>query len=154
MRPQKRRGVFRHFLIATDGSPVSNKAARAGIALASALNARVTAYYAVDELQPLYVEGYAMGQTMMDDLDRRAKNLGEKRVSAIGKMAKAAGVRFNALVRKANTAYEGIIDAAKTQRCDVIFMASHGRRGLSKLIMGSVTQKVLTHSKIPVVVYR
>jgi nucleotide-binding universal stress UspA family protein len=69
-------------------------------------------------------------------------------------MAKAAGVPFAAVVTKAVTAYEGIIDAAKKQKCDVIFMASHGRRGLSRLMMGSVTQKVLTHSKIPVVVYR
>jgi nucleotide-binding universal stress UspA family protein len=91
---------------------------------------------------------------MLDDVDARAKAVREKRVAVIGKIAKAAGVRFNVLVRKANTAYEGIIDAAKRQRCDVIFMASHGRRGLSSLMMGSVTQKVLTHSKIPVVVYR
>ena len=154
MEPHKRRGVFKHVLIATDGSPLSNKAARAGIALAKALGARVTAYYAVDALQPLYLEGYAMAQAMMDDLDARANAAGEKRVAAIGKIAKAAGVRFNALVRKANTAYEGIIDAAKRQRCDAIFMASHGRRGLSRLMMGSVTQNVLTHSKIPVVVYR
>ncbi len=148
------RGLFRHIFIATDGSPISNRAARAGIALARALGARVTAYYAVDELQPLYVEGYVMDQALLDDLDARARALGEKRVEAIAKMAKAAGVRFNALVRKANTAYEGIIDAARRQRCDVIFMASHGRRGLSRLMMGSVTQKVLTHSRIPVVVYR
>jgi nucleotide-binding universal stress UspA family protein len=154
MKPNKGRGVFKHVLIATDGSPLSNKAGRAGIALAKALDAKVTAYYAIDELQPLHIEGYAMAQAMMNDLDARAKALGEKRVAAIGKIAKAAGVRFNALVRKANTAYEGIIDAAKRQRCDVIFMASHGRRGLSRLMMGSVTQKVLTHSKVPVVVYR
>ena len=69
-------------------------------------------------------------------------------------MARAAGVPFASMVTKASTAYEGIIDAAKKQKCDVIFMASHGRRGLSKLIMGSVTQKVLTHFRIPVVVYR
>ena len=154
MASTRRRGVFKHVLIATDGSPLSNKAATAGVALARALGAKVTAYHAVDELRPLYVEGYAMAQAMLDDVDARAKALGEKRVAVIGKIAKAAGVRFNALVRKANTAYEGIIDAAKRQRCDVIFMASHGRRGLSRLMMGSVTQKVLTHSKIPVVVYR
>ncbi|HZC24937.1 MAG TPA: universal stress protein, partial [Candidatus Binatia bacterium] len=58
------------------------------------------------------------------------------------------------LVTNVVTAYEGIVDVAKKRKCDVIFMASHGRRGLSKLMMGSVTQKVLTHSKIPVVVYR
>jgi nucleotide-binding universal stress UspA family protein len=154
MKPSRRRGVFKHVLIATDGSPLSNNAARAGVALAKAVGARVTAYHAIDELQPLQIEGYAMAQAMMNDLDARAKAVGEKRVAAIGKIAKAAGVRFNALVRTANTAYEGIIDAAKRQRCDVIFMASHGRRGLSRLMMGSVTQKVLTHSKIPVLVYR
>jgi nucleotide-binding universal stress UspA family protein len=146
--------VFKHILIPTDGSPVSDKAARAGVALANALGAKVTGYYAVDELQPLYVEGYMMDQNMMEDLDKRARELGENRVNVVGKLAKAAGVRFNPLVTKANTAYEGIIDAAKTEKCDVIFMASHGRRGFSKLFMGSVTHKVLSHSKIPVVVYR
>jgi nucleotide-binding universal stress UspA family protein len=154
MNAKSARRVFRHILIATDGSPISNKAARAGIALARALGARVTAFYAVEELQPLYVEGYTMDQAMIEDLDGRAKAVGEKRVEAIAKIAKAAGVRVNALVRKANTASEGIIDAARRQKCDVIFMASHGRRGLSRLMMGSVTAKVLTHSKIPVVVYR
>jgi nucleotide-binding universal stress UspA family protein len=69
-------------------------------------------------------------------------------------MAKAAGVAFTSVVAKALTPYEGIIAAAKRRKCDVIFMASHGRRGISRLIMGSVTQKVLSHSKIPVVVYR
>jgi nucleotide-binding universal stress UspA family protein len=151
---KKGRKVFHHVLIPTDGSPLSNKAARAGIALASALGAEVTAYYAVDELQPLYAEGYLPDQTLMEDLDQRAKALGEKRVDAIGKMARAAGVRFNALVKKAGTAHEGIIETARRRRCDVIFMASHGRRGLARLILGSVTQRVLTHSKIPVMVYR
>jgi nucleotide-binding universal stress UspA family protein len=153
-RPRPGARVFKHILIPTDGSPVSDKAGRAGVALAAALGAKVTGYYAVDELQPLYVEGYMMDQSMMEDLDKRARELGEKRVNAIGNLAKAAGVRFSPLVSKASTAYEGIIDAAKTQKCDVIFMASHGRRGFSKLFMGSVTHKVLTHSKIPVVVYR
>ena len=69
-------------------------------------------------------------------------------------MAKAAGVPFTAVVAKAYSPYEGIIAVARKRKCDVIFMASHGRRGLSKLLMGSVTQKVLTHSRIPVVVYR
>ena len=81
-------------------------------------------------------------------------HVGQKRVDTIGKMAKAAGVPFAAVVTKANSPYEGIIAVARKRKCDVIFMASHGRRGLSKLIMGSVTQKVLTHSRIPVVVYR
>ena len=146
--------MFKHILICTDGSPVSNKAAKAGIALAHALRAKVTAYCALEELPPVYVEGYAFDQKTIDGFEEGARKVGQKHVDAIGKMAKAAGVPFASVVTKASTPYEGIIDAAKKRKCDVIFMASHGRRGISRLIMGSVTQKVLTHAVIPVVVYR
>lgn len=145
--------MFKHFLIPTDGSPVANKAAKAGIALAGRLGAKVTGYCALEELQLLYAEGYAFSQKDYDGFDASAREAGQKRVDAIGKMAKAAGIPFNSVVAKALTPYEGIIAAAKKRKCDVIFMASHGRRGFSRLIMGSVTQKVLSHSKIPVVVY-
>ena len=150
----ERESMFKNILVCTDGSPLANKAAKAGIALAHALRAKVTAYCALEELQGIYVEGYAFDQKTIDGFEEGARKVGQKRVDAIGKMAKAAGVPFASVVTKASTAYEGIIDAAKKQRCDVIFMASHGRRGLSRLLMGSVTQKVLTHSRIPVVVYR
>ena len=146
--------MFKHILISTDGSPVSHKAAKAGIALAGALGAKVTAYYAIEPMQPLYAEDYAFDEKFIEGIEARARALAQKRVDAIGKMAKEAGIPFAAVVTKAYTPYEGIIAAAKKQKCDVIFMASHGRRGLSRLIMGSVTQKVLTHSVIPVVVYR
>ena len=146
--------MFKHILITTDGSPASTRAAKAAIALASALGAKVTAYCAIEDLQPVYVEGYAFDQKMLDGFEEAAQKLGRKRVDAIGKIAKAARVPCASVVTKAFTAYEGIIAAAKKQKCDVIFMASHGRRGLSKLIMGSVTQKVLTHSTLPVLVYR
>ena len=146
--------MFKHILISTDGSPVSNKAAKAGVALARALSARITAYCAVEPLQPIYVEGYVLDQKAIDEIEQRAREIAQKRVEAIGKMAKAAGVPFASVVTKALTPYEGIIAAAKKRKCDVIFMASHGRRGFSRLIMGSVTQKVLAHSRIPVVVYR
>ena len=143
--------MFKHILIATDGSPLANKAAKAGIALASALGAKVTGYYAVELIEPLYVGGRAFAREGIED---NAREAGQQLVDAIGKMAKAAGVPFTALVTKADNSYEGIIAAAKKSKCDVIFMASHGRRGLSELIMGSVTHKVLTYCKIPVVVYR
>ena len=146
--------MFKHMLIPTDGSPVSYKAAKAGIALAHRLGAKVTAYYGVERLQPIYDEGYMMDQKMIDGFEDRAREAGRKRVDAIGTMAKAAGVPFASVVSKAYTPYQGIIDTAKKRKCDVIFMASHGRRGFSKLMMGSVTQKVLTRAKIPVVVYR
>ena len=146
--------MFKHILICTDGSTLGNKAARAGIELARALGAKVTAYYAIEQLQMIFEEGFMMNQKIIDGLEESARAAGQKRVDAIGKMARAAGVPFASVVTKASTAYEGIIDAAKKRKCDVIFMASHGRRGLSRLMMGSVTQKVLAHSRIPVVVYR
>ena len=70
------------------------------------------------------------------------------------KVAKAAGVSCETMMTKPSTAYQGIIDAARRRKCDVIFMASHGRGELASLILGSVTQKVLAHSKVPVLVYR
>jgi nucleotide-binding universal stress UspA family protein len=146
--------MFKHVLTSTDGSRASNKAAKAGIALARALGAKVTAYYAVELILPIYPEDYGYDQKVIEGLEESARQAGKKYVDAIGKIAKSAGVPFASVVTKAITPYEGIIDAANKRKCDVIFMASHGRRGLSKLVMGSVTQKVLSHSKIPVVVYR
>ena len=146
--------MFKNILVCTDGSPLANKAAKAGVALARAIGGKVTAYRAVESLEPIYAEGYAFDQVVIERAEKRVREAGQKHVDAIGKMAKASGVPFTSVVTNAVSAYEGIIGAAKKQKCDVIFMASHGRRGLSKLIMGSVTQQVLTHSKIPVVVYR
>jgi nucleotide-binding universal stress UspA family protein len=146
--------MFKHILIATDGSAVSSKAARAGIALGKALGARITAYSAVEPLPMYGGDGYVPDQRMIDGFEKSAREAAQKRVDGIGKMAKAAGVAFASAVTNADTPYVGIIAAATKRKCDVIFMASHGRRGFSRLIMGSVTQKVLTHSRIPVVVYR
>ena len=146
--------MFKHILIPTDGSPVANRAAKACIALARRLGAKVTAYNAIEALQPIYVEGYVFTRRQLNSFEARAHDAGQKRLDAIGKIARAAGVPFTTLVATAPSPYEGIIAAAKKRKCDVIFMASHGRRGLSKLIMGSVTQKVLSHCRIPVVVYQ
>ena len=146
--------MFKHILIATDGSAVSNKAAKAGIALALALDAKVTAYCAIEDQLPIYSEGYAFDQVTIDRFEEAIRTVRQKHVDAIGKLAKAAGVPFASVVSKTYSTYEGIIATAKKRKCDVIFMASHGRSGLSKLFMGSVTQNVLAHTKIPVVVYR
>ena len=107
--------MFKHLLISTDGSSLGNKAAKAGIELAHALGAKVTAYYAIEQLQMIYDEGYMMDQKAIEGLEESARAAGQKRVDAIGKMAKAAGVPFASVVTNASTAYEGIIDAAKTR---------------------------------------
>lgn len=146
--------MFKHLLISTDGSSLGNKAAKAGIELARALGAKVTAYYAIEPIHPIYAEGYTFDPSVIEGIEHTARQAGQKSVDAIGKMAKAAGVPFASVVANADTPYEGIVAVAKKRKCDVIFMSSHGRRGLSRLMMGSVTQKVLSHSGIPVVVYR
>ena len=147
--------MFKHILIPTDGSPVADKAAKAGIKLAMEIGARVTGYYAVEAIQPrVYGEGYMMGRETIAELEKRALAVGKTFLAAMAKQAKAAGVRFDPVCGTVATPYEGIIDTARKKKCDVIFMASHGRRGLAGLLMGSVTHKVLSHSKVPVIVYR
>ena len=146
--------MFKHILISTDGSALSIKAAKAGIALAKALGAKVTAYCAIELMPAVYMDGVAFDERALDAIESGARQVGQQRVDAIEKLCKAARVPFASVITKVNTPYEGIINAAKKQKCDVIFMASHGRRGIAKLVMGSVTQKVLTHTRIPVVVYR
>jgi nucleotide-binding universal stress UspA family protein len=146
--------MFKHILIPTDGSAIGSRVAKAGVALAARIGARVTAYHALEDPKLLYMEGYSIPPTVLNDMEMRARELAQKRIDSIGALAKAAGVRFAAVITKADTAYEGIIDTAKRRKCDVLFRASHGRRGFRRLMMGSVTQKVLAHSTIPVVVYR
>jgi len=147
--------VFKHVLIPTDGSAVARKAVRAGVALARDLGAKVTAYYAMDMIQPYaFGDGYILDTSTLLGIERGAKEVGQKYLAAVEQAAKAAGVPCETLMTKPETPAEGIIAAAKKRKCDVIFMASHGRGGLASLVLGSVTQKVLARSKIPVLVYR
>ncbi len=147
--------MFKHVLLPTDGSPVARKAIKAGIALAKELGAKVTAYYALETTQPYrYSDGYLVPVASLKDIEARAREEAGKHLAEVEKAAKAAGVSCQTLVTKPGTAYQGIIAAARKQKCDVIFMASHGRSGLALLVLGSVTQKVLAHSKIPILVYR
>ena len=148
--------MFKKILIPTDGSPTANKAVKAGIQFAKDLGARVTGYYAIERVpQHIYGEGYLIhNKKIVQALEQNAREIGEKHVEKMAKVAMAAGVPFSAVVAVAETPYEGIIEAAKKNNCDAIFIASHGRRGVAGLLMGSVTHKVLTHSKLPVPVYR
>jgi nucleotide-binding universal stress UspA family protein len=147
--------MFKHILIPTDGSPVSTKAIKAGIELAKESGARVTGYYAIEPVPArLYGEGYIADRRTVVDFERRSRNAAKKHVAAIERAARKAGVRFEPLVETARTPYHGIIDAAKKRDCDLIFMSSHGRTGLMRIALGSVADKVMTLSKVPVMVYR
>jgi nucleotide-binding universal stress UspA family protein len=147
--------MYRHILIPTDGSAVANKAARAGIKLAKSVGARVTGYHSIEPIWPrAYGEGYMIGRMTLAELDRRAREQGEKYLSRMRKLAKAARVRFDSVCVASDAPHKGIIDAARKKRCDAIVMGSHGRGDPGSIVLGSVTHKVLTQSKIPVLVYR
>ena len=147
--------MFKRILIPTDGSRVADKAVKAGIRFAREIGAKVVGYYAIDPVQAYYYsEGAMIDGRLIAELERQSKAVGEKTLAAMAKLARAGRVRFDSLCNKPNTAYDGIIAAARRKKCAAIFMASHGRSGLAKMVMGSVTQKVLVHSKTPVLVYR
>jgi nucleotide-binding universal stress UspA family protein len=147
--------MYKHILIPTDGSDVAAKAINAGIALAKEMGARVTGFCA-EEPRPthLHKDGYRVEKDLIAELDRRSREHAERSVARIADAANTAGVAFEACVVKSAKPYQAIIDAAAERECDVIFMASHGYRGLTGLLLGSVTSNVLTHSKIPVLVFR
>ena len=147
--------MFKHILIPTDGSPASAKAIKAGIALAKQVRARVTGYHGVGAVpygaygEPMLLDGRSFAQ-----MERAFLAGGEAYVAQIGKAARAAGVPFQPVVARTGATYQGILEAARSYKCDLIFMASHGRRGFKRILLGSVTQQVLAHSRISVVVYR
>jgi len=147
--------MFKHILIPTDGSPVAAKAIKAGVSLAAEMGAQVTGFYAIEPPPThLYGEGYLAERRLVEELDRRARDVAQRSVDEIADAAKAAGVKCDTVIGKAVMPYKGIVSAAEKAGCDAIFMASNGHRGLSGLLLGSVTHKVLTHSTLPVLVYR
>ncbi len=145
--------MFKHVLIPADGSALSKRAVRAGIAFAKEFGARVTVYHAV-EIIPPYVDGGFIVPSVLEQIEAGARKQGQRYLDEARKIAQASTVSCELHITKPATVYGGIIDAAKKKKCDVIFMASHGRGGLTSLLLGSVTLKVLAHSKIPVVVFR
>ncbi len=139
-------------LVPTDGSELSNKAIRGAADVAKKLGAKIVgvtvvepySYTALAEYRPESFEEYG----------RRMDAVAKQRLEVILDTAKEAGVQVETRVASSFSPYEAIIDAAREARCDAIFMASHGRRGLNAVLLGSETMKVLTHSTIPVMVYR
>ena len=143
----KRRAMFSNILLPTDGSSRSMKAVKAGIKLAKEQRARVTAFYVGPEWLPTVFISEHEHALMM-------KKLSDRYLGRAQKAASAAGVRCACLRAFGNFPYVEIVKAAKKNRCDLICMASHGRRGLSRLLLGSQTSKVLALSPIPVLVVK
>ena len=150
--------MYKHLMVTTDGSKLSDKAVRVAAKLALALQAKLTVFHVrLEWASEMYSEGFMLGgytYQSQTDFDRDRTAGADKLLGGAGKIAEAAHIKFTLLHVAAAQPYAAIIAAAGKQRCDCIVMASHGRRGLSALMLGSETQKVLTHSAVPVLVIR
>jgi len=148
--------MYQHILISTDGTKLSGKAIRAGLGLAKALGARVTVFYASPEYPtPVYSEGAVFTNYVSKTaFAKQRETFARKMLADIQDQGARAGVTVAPEYAVSNVPYDAILRAARRRRCDLIVMASHGRRGVSAMLLGSETQKVLTHSKIPVLIVR
>ncbi|QXE91629.1 universal stress protein [Geomonas subterranea] len=147
--------MFRHLLVPTDGSPLSQEAVTRAISFASEAGARITFFCAVQPLPKMYfAEGAIFDAHTCTAYREKMVEAANEILDAAQKRAEAAGVACGKAALLSTEPYEAIIEAATENECDLIFMASHGRRGISGFLLGSETQKVLTHSTIPVLVHR
>ena len=145
--------MYKHILIATDGSDLAEKGVDQGLALAKALAAKVTAVTVTEPLAAMLV-GEAAIALPIEDYDRAASADAARVLAGVSASAARAGVTCDTLHVKDQYPAEGIVDAAKARGCDLIVVTSHGRRGLSRLLLGSQATRVLTHSEVPVLVCR
>lgn len=147
--------MYKRILVATDGSSLSKKAVRSAIDLAGAIGADLVALYVVPRYPVSYFEG---GVTIsMQDVEQTEKQWSDKGqavVDAVQQTAQAEGIKAKAVVVRSDLVAESIMSAAKKHKCDLVVMASHGRKGIKRVLLGSETQHVLTHSTVPVLVLR
>ena len=149
--------MFKHILVPTDGSRLAARGVKAGVRLARALGAKVTGVYVKFPYLPqIYGEAALYGGFANDEaaFRRIADAQAKKTLAAVAAEARRAGVRCALRSDTSSHPWEAILKAARAGRCDAIVMATHGRGGLGGLILGSETQRVIAHSKIPVLVTR
>ncbi len=149
--------VFRHILVPTDGSTLSTHAAKTAIALAKLSKARMSVLHAIAPYSPpVYMDGVVPQPELFSPTEyKRSTQAYAKRVlGRIEALARAAKVPCDTVAVTHDQPWQAIVRAARTRGCDLIVMASHGRHGLEGLLLGSEAQKVLTHSKTPVLVCR
>jgi nucleotide-binding universal stress UspA family protein len=147
--------MFKHILLPTDGSRLSERAVRSGIQFAGRIKARVTALHVIPAFQAFANEGFApLSPALRKRLEDEARARATRMLEGIARQARSRKVRCATLTAASDMPYQEIIETARKKKCDLIMMASHGRRGLSSLLLGSETQKVLLHSKTPVLVVR
>jgi nucleotide-binding universal stress UspA family protein len=145
--------MFKHLLIPTDGSELSEAAIQAGVQFAKSINAKVTGFYAMPQFHMLAYGPEVVTDTR-EEFARDCKAHADRFLAVVVQAAKAADVPCETVLKTTDYPYEAIIATAKDKGCDLITMASHGRSGVQAFLLGSETQKVLAHSKIPVLVFR
>jgi nucleotide-binding universal stress UspA family protein len=145
--------MFTHILLPTDGSPLSEAALHKGIQFAKSIKAKVTGFHAI---QPFHI--FTLQTEMLEDtreqFEKAARAHAEHCLAVMKQAAAEAGVPCDTMSVTTEHPYEAIIQAAQDKGCDLILMASHGRRGMRGVLLGSETAKVLTHTHIPVLVFR
>jgi nucleotide-binding universal stress UspA family protein len=148
--------MYKTILLPTDGSPISRKAVKQGIAFAKAIGAKVVGFYSPQDYRTAMYGEYVPPALYVSQAEfaAAAKETAQKQLAWIERAAADAGVRYEGVYKVSYAPWEAIIETAKKKKCDLIFMGSHGRRGLAGVVLGSQTTKVLTHSKIPVLVSR
>ena len=147
--------MYKKILIATDGTPLSKKAVTHGLQLAQAINATVVAFYAVPHYPTTYFEGAVVWEpAQIAEFEKDWMVQGQRYVDTVRSEGQALDVAVRGALVKSDTVAEAIIQAAKRNKCDLIVMASHGRKAIKRMLLGSETLTVLTHSHIPVLVLR
>jgi nucleotide-binding universal stress UspA family protein len=145
--------MYTNILIPTDGSELAGKAVQDGIALAKRIGAKATALTVLPPFHVLTTDTQMLEDTPAQYKVRMQKHA-EKTLGAVAQAAQAAGVACEMVHVEHEHPHQAIIETAESKGCDLIVMASHGRHGISAIVLGSETVKVLTHSKIPVLVHR
>ena len=140
-------------LIPTDGTELSLDAARFGAGLAAKMGAKITAVHVTTPAEAIMVGEVAVVRDRLT-YEKKAAEEAKRHLEAVAALAKAAGVACEQVHVRDALPWHGILETAKERRADMIVIASHGRRGLSAMLIGSETQKVVNHSHIPVVIYR
>lgn len=147
--------MYQRILVATDGSTLSKKAVRNSIGLAAATGAELVALYVVPRYPVSYYDGVLT--ISADDValaEQDCHDKGQAIVDGVREAAASEGVKTKAVVAHSDLVAESIMATARKHKCDLVVMASHGRKGLKRILLGSETQQVLTHSSVPVLVLR
>ena len=147
--------MYKHILVPTDGSPLSQAAAVSAVKLAHALGARITGLFAAPAATPVAYRGLLpVGLRTPEEGAALIEKVAARYLGVIERAASAEGVRCEVIHVTNDFPADAILDVAKRRRCDLIVMASHGRRGITGLLLGSETQKVLARATMPVLVHR